>query len=157
MIPKTDQVMTDVRKSHRCFKKFGPIDEQYINDNLLIDMMLKEQTHIYVGGAGSLRRLRRGDRPADDVRGHRRQVRRPVGHRRRHRLQHGLHLDLSVQPVPGAVDQFAVRERPGRRDGRAHALGPDGLAGQAALVHRRRRGHVRHRLPVAVADVRLAA
>ncbi len=26
---------------------------KYINDNLLIDMMLKEQTHIYVGGAGS--------------------------------------------------------------------------------------------------------
>ena len=53
MIPKTDEVMTDIRKSHRCFKDFGPSDEQYINDNLLIDMMLKEQTHIYVGGAGS--------------------------------------------------------------------------------------------------------
>ena len=53
MIPKTEQVMTDIRKSHRFFKNFGPTDESYVNDNLLIDMMLKEQTHIYVGGAGS--------------------------------------------------------------------------------------------------------
>ena len=45
--------MTTIRKSHRYFKEFGPSDERYINDNLLIDMMLKEQTHIYVGGAGS--------------------------------------------------------------------------------------------------------
>ena len=53
MIPKTDQVMDDIRKSHRYFKEFGPSDDRYVNDNLLIDMMLKEQTHIYVGGAGS--------------------------------------------------------------------------------------------------------
>ena len=53
MIPKTDEVMTTIRKSHRFFKEFGPTDERYVNDNLLIDMMLKEQTHIYVGGAGS--------------------------------------------------------------------------------------------------------
>jgi pyruvate ferredoxin oxidoreductase beta subunit len=53
MIPKTEEVMTSVRKSHRFFKQVGPSDERYINDSLLIDMMLKEQTHIYVGGAGS--------------------------------------------------------------------------------------------------------
>jgi pyruvate ferredoxin oxidoreductase beta subunit len=53
MIPKSDQIMADIRKSHRFFKDFGPSDEAYINDNLLIDMMLKEQAHIYVGGAGS--------------------------------------------------------------------------------------------------------
>ena len=53
MIPKTDQVITDIRKSHRFFKQFGPSNESYVNDNLLIDMMLKEQTHIYTGGAGS--------------------------------------------------------------------------------------------------------
>jgi pyruvate/2-oxoacid:ferredoxin oxidoreductase beta subunit/NAD-dependent dihydropyrimidine dehydrogenase PreA subunit len=53
MIPKTEQVMTDSRKSHRFFKQFGPSNEKYISDNLLIDMMLKEQTHVYVGGAGS--------------------------------------------------------------------------------------------------------
>jgi pyruvate/2-oxoacid:ferredoxin oxidoreductase beta subunit/NAD-dependent dihydropyrimidine dehydrogenase PreA subunit len=53
MIPKTEQVMTDSRKSHRFFKQMGPSNEKYVSDNLLIDMMLKEQTHIYVGGAGS--------------------------------------------------------------------------------------------------------
>ena len=53
MIPKSDQLIDDIRKSHRFFKEFGPSDERYVNDNLLIDMMLKEQTHIYVGGAGS--------------------------------------------------------------------------------------------------------
>ena len=53
MIQKTDQVMRDNRVSHRLFKNFGPSNNAYINENLLIDMMLKEQTHIYVGGAGS--------------------------------------------------------------------------------------------------------
>jgi pyruvate/2-oxoacid:ferredoxin oxidoreductase beta subunit/NAD-dependent dihydropyrimidine dehydrogenase PreA subunit len=53
MIIKTDDVMVTARKSHRLFKEFGPSNNTYINDNLLIDMMLKEQTHVYVGGAGS--------------------------------------------------------------------------------------------------------
>jgi pyruvate/2-oxoacid:ferredoxin oxidoreductase beta subunit/NAD-dependent dihydropyrimidine dehydrogenase PreA subunit len=53
MIPKTEQVMTSIRKSHNYFKKIGPSDERYVSDNLLIDMMLKEKTHVYVGGAGS--------------------------------------------------------------------------------------------------------
>jgi len=53
MIPKSEPVVDKIRKSHRFFKEVGPSDEQYINDNLLIDMMLREQTHIYVGGAGS--------------------------------------------------------------------------------------------------------
>lgn len=53
MVPKSDQLMKDIRKAHRLFKQFGPSDERYISDNLLIDMMLKEKSHIYVGGAGS--------------------------------------------------------------------------------------------------------
>jgi pyruvate/2-oxoacid:ferredoxin oxidoreductase beta subunit/NAD-dependent dihydropyrimidine dehydrogenase PreA subunit len=53
MITKTEEVMTNSRKSHRYFKNIGPSNNRYINENLLIDMMLKEQTHIYVGGAGS--------------------------------------------------------------------------------------------------------
>src|SRR3954453_5080747 len=53
MIPKTDEVMHAARKSHRFFKNFGPSNKAYINENLLIDMMLKEETHVYVGGAGS--------------------------------------------------------------------------------------------------------
>ncbi len=53
MIAKNDEVMSKARKSHRYFKNIGPSNDKYINDNLLIDMMLKEQTHLYVGGAGS--------------------------------------------------------------------------------------------------------
>lgn len=53
MIQKTDDLMTDISKVHRMFKEFGPSDERFISDKLLIDMMLKEETHIYVGGAGS--------------------------------------------------------------------------------------------------------
>jgi pyruvate ferredoxin oxidoreductase beta subunit len=53
MIQKTDEIMTRARKSHRIFKDIGPSDQRYISDNLLIDMMLKEQTHVYTGGAGS--------------------------------------------------------------------------------------------------------
>ncbi|MBV8678805.1 MAG: hypothetical protein JO355_16695 [Planctomycetaceae bacterium] len=53
MVPKTDQGMAEIRRSHRWFKEFGPSDESYISDSLLIDMMLKEQAHVYVGGAGS--------------------------------------------------------------------------------------------------------
>jgi pyruvate/2-oxoacid:ferredoxin oxidoreductase beta subunit/NAD-dependent dihydropyrimidine dehydrogenase PreA subunit len=53
MIVKTDEVMTQSRKSHRYFKNIGPSNPKYINENLLIDMMLKEETHLYVGGAGS--------------------------------------------------------------------------------------------------------
>src|SRR5215468_2046028 len=53
MITKTDEVMTNSRKSHRYFKDIGPSNNKYISDSLLIDMMLKEETLIYVGGAGS--------------------------------------------------------------------------------------------------------
>jgi pyruvate/2-oxoacid:ferredoxin oxidoreductase beta subunit/NAD-dependent dihydropyrimidine dehydrogenase PreA subunit len=53
MVPKTEGVIEDIRKTHRFFKECGPSDERYINDSLLIDLMLKEQAHVYVGGAGS--------------------------------------------------------------------------------------------------------
>jgi pyruvate/2-oxoacid:ferredoxin oxidoreductase beta subunit/NAD-dependent dihydropyrimidine dehydrogenase PreA subunit len=53
MINKTDEIMTKARKSHRYFKNIGPSNDRYISDSLLIDMMLKEQTFLYAGGAGS--------------------------------------------------------------------------------------------------------
>ena len=53
MIPKSDDLMLELRKNHRFFKNVGPSDERFVNDNLLVDMMLREQTHVYVGGAGS--------------------------------------------------------------------------------------------------------
>ena len=155
MIPKTEQVMTDVRKSHRWFKQIGP------SDHALRERQPAGRHDAQGANARlhrrrrQLRRLRRGDRTADDVRRHRRQVRRRLGHRGRHRLQHGLYVDVSLQSVPRAVDQFAVRKCPGHGDGRPRALGSDGLGQQADLVHRRRRRDVRHRLPIAVAHVRL--
>jgi pyruvate ferredoxin oxidoreductase beta subunit len=117
-------------------------------------MMLKEQTHVYVGGAGSCAGCGEGPPCGCCAPPPGRQVRRTVGHHRGHRLQHRLHLDLSLQSVPRSLDQLAVRKRPGRRHGGSHALGPDRLGRKAALVHRRRRGDVRHRLPVALADAR---
>ena len=148
---------TDIRKAIASSRRSGPRNEEYINDKLLIDMMLKEQTHIYVGGAGScagcgegtaLRMMcaATGAKYGDEL-----------GHRRRHRLQHGLHVDLSVQSLSRSLDEFAVRERPDRRHGRPVTVGSDGLGRQAAVVHRRRRRDVRHRLPVAVAHARLRA
>src|SRR5260370_32167255 len=56
MIAKNDDVMTWSRKIHRYFKSIGPSNDKYISDSLLIDMMLKEKTHLYVGGAGSCAR-----------------------------------------------------------------------------------------------------
>lgn len=53
MVEKNDDLMENVSKVHRIFKEFGPSDEKFVSDKLLIDMMLKEETHIYVGGAGS--------------------------------------------------------------------------------------------------------
>ncbi|MFP6768883.1 MAG: thiamine pyrophosphate-dependent enzyme [Planctomycetaceae bacterium] len=53
MVEKTEDLMETIRKGHRMFKEVGPTDESYVNENVLIDMMLKEETHIYVGGAGS--------------------------------------------------------------------------------------------------------
>ena len=114
MIPKTEQVMTDVRKSHRLFKQVGP-SRRAVHQRQPADRHDAQGADAHLHRRGrQLCRLRRRDGAADDVRGHRGQVRRPVGHRRRHRLQHGLYLDVSVQSVPGAVDQFAVRKRPGR-------------------------------------------
>ncbi|REK05538.1 MAG: 4Fe-4S dicluster domain-containing protein [Planctomycetota bacterium] len=53
MIPKTESVMSRIRKNHRYFKECGPSDPKFVNDNLLVDMMLKEESMVYVGGAGS--------------------------------------------------------------------------------------------------------
>lgn len=53
MVSKTDEVLDQTRSIHRSFRRFGPSDPRFVNDNLLIDMMLREQSHVYVGGAGS--------------------------------------------------------------------------------------------------------
>ncbi len=127
MIPKSEETMLKIRKSHRHFKNFGPSDEQYINENLLIDMMLKEQTHIYVGGAGSCAGCGEGTALRMMCAATGAQVRQPMGHRGRDWLQHRLYLDLPVQPVSGAVDEFTVRECSCRCDGSAIEMESDGL------------------------------
>src|SRR4051812_25395193 len=53
MVPKTEDFVVKARKSHRYFKNMGKSNPKYISDTLLIDMMLKEETMIYTGGAGS--------------------------------------------------------------------------------------------------------
>src|SRR3954453_558923 len=52
MVAKTDEFVINARKSHRYFKNIGKSNPKYISDSLLIDMMLKEETLIYTGGAG---------------------------------------------------------------------------------------------------------
>ena len=105
---------------------------------------------------GFVCRLRRGDRHPHDGRRNAPGARsRFDGHRRRHRLQLRLRRDLSVQPVPRAVDELAVRERAGRRHGHPRALGPGWASRAKALGARRRRRDVRHRLPVALSHGRV--
>ncbi len=151
MIPKTEPVMESIRKSHRYFKNFGPSDDRYINDNLLIDMMLKEQTHVYVGGAGSCAGCGEGTAL--------RMMCAATGSK--YGDQWGIvaatgcnTVYTSTYPynpylVPWTNSLF--ENAPADAMGVRMPLGPDGLARQAAVVHRRRRRDVRHRLPVAVA------
>lgn len=53
MSHKSEELMTKARKSHRFFKQFGESDKRFVSDNLLVDMMLHEKSHLYTGGAGS--------------------------------------------------------------------------------------------------------
>ena len=124
---------------------------RYINDNLLIDMMLKEQTHVYVGGAGSCAGCGEGTAL--------RMLCSATG--AKYGDQWGIvaatgcnTVYTSTYPynpylVPWTNSLF--ENAPAIAMGVRMPLGPDGLGGQADLVHRRRRGDVRHRLPVAVA------
>ena len=101
---------TDIRKSHRFFKDFGPSDTTtFINDNSAHrhDAAKSRPTSIPAEPV-RVRVVVRGLplRMLCSATGI--QVRRPMGHRGRDRLQHGLHLDVSVQPLSRAVDEFAI-------------------------------------------------
>ena len=142
----------------RFFRSLRPTPAEYRNEKALADLMLGEHAIGYVGGAGSCS----GCGEATAIRmlvAATRQVHGPDvdGHRRGHRLQHRVRQHLSVQPVPRAVDELAVRERAGRRSRHPGALGPGRPPGAEAVGHRRRRGDVRHRLPGPVAHGRLGA
>src|SRR5579862_9682021 len=53
MIKKTDQNMPAFTRKFDHFRKAGPTPEQYINEKVLADMMLRDSSLQYVGGAGS--------------------------------------------------------------------------------------------------------
>ena len=118
-------------------------------------MMLKEQTHIYVGGAGSCAGCGEGTAL--------RMMCAATG--AKYGDQWGIiaatgcnTVYTSTYPynpylVPWTNSLF--ENAPADAMGVRSPLGPDGLGRQAAVVHRRRRRDVRHRLPVAVAHVGL--
>ncbi|MFV1980552.1 MAG: thiamine pyrophosphate-dependent enzyme [Rhodothermia bacterium] len=53
MIEKEDETVPIYQKSIDFFRKLPPTPEKYISDKLPVDMMLGEQSMLYVGGAGS--------------------------------------------------------------------------------------------------------
>jgi pyruvate/2-oxoacid:ferredoxin oxidoreductase beta subunit len=111
----------------------GPSDDRYVNDNLLIDMMLQGANARLCRRRGQLRRLRRGNRAPHAVRSDRREVQQRLGDRRRDRLQHGLHVDVSLQPVLVPWTNSLFENAPADGPGRPRALGSDGLAGEKPL------------------------
>ena len=53
MIQKGDNTVPIYEKSINFFRKLPPTPEEYINERVAVDMMLAEQSMLYVGGAGS--------------------------------------------------------------------------------------------------------
>ncbi len=53
MIHKEDRTVPIYQKSIQFFRKLPPTPQEYINDRVAVDMMLAEQSLLYVGGAGS--------------------------------------------------------------------------------------------------------
>lgn len=53
MIQKGDNTVPIYEKSIDFFRKLPPTPEEYINERVAVDMMLAEQSMLYVGGAGS--------------------------------------------------------------------------------------------------------
>ena len=53
MVKKTDSNMPVINRKFDHFKNVGPTPEQFINEKVLADMMLRDNTLQYVGGAGS--------------------------------------------------------------------------------------------------------
>ncbi len=53
MIQKGDKTVPIYQKSIDFFRKLPPTPDEYINERVAVDMMLAEQSMLYVGGAGS--------------------------------------------------------------------------------------------------------
>ena len=53
MIPKVDDTIPKYNRAFEFYKFAGPTPYEYINEKVLVDMMLAEESMLYVGGAGS--------------------------------------------------------------------------------------------------------
>ena len=53
MVPKTPEGLVRHRQAFELFRRLGPTPAEYVNDKALADMMLAEESLLYVGGAGS--------------------------------------------------------------------------------------------------------
>ncbi len=53
MVPKTEALLGRHRGAFELFRRLGPTPREYINDKALADMMLADESLLYVGGAGS--------------------------------------------------------------------------------------------------------
>jgi pyruvate/2-oxoacid:ferredoxin oxidoreductase beta subunit/Pyruvate/2-oxoacid:ferredoxin oxidoreductase delta subunit len=53
MVPKTEDNLKQYRAAMRFYEALPDTPREYIQDKVLSDMMLKESTHLYCGGAGS--------------------------------------------------------------------------------------------------------
>ncbi len=53
MIPKVDDTIPKYNRTFEFYKSAGPTPHEYINEKVLVDMMLAEESMLYVGGAGS--------------------------------------------------------------------------------------------------------
>ena len=53
MIPKEDTTVPKYQKSINFFRQLPPTPAEFISDRVAVDMMLAEQSMLYVGGAGS--------------------------------------------------------------------------------------------------------
>jgi len=53
MITKVDETIPRYQKAFDFFRSLGPTPEEYINERVLVDMMLAPESLLYTGGAGS--------------------------------------------------------------------------------------------------------
>ena len=68
MVSKDETTLPRYRSAFNFFRKIGPTPKNYINERALADFMLDEESALlYVGGAGCLYGLRRGDSDPDDA------------------------------------------------------------------------------------------
>ena len=142
MIEKEDTTVPIYQKSIDFFRKLPPTPQEFINERVAVDMMLAEQSMLYVGGAGSCA----GCGEATAIRMWLAALGYKYGSE-----NIGIAASTGCNTVYGSTYPYNPYIVPWSNslfedgshfcDGTAHALGPAWLAGQAALGHGRRRRH----------------